>query len=328
MRSPLPARCWSYSWVTTRAAWRNARELQISGFCSPDVHASSSRIVYVHMRLYYAHMHLCQGAPLSFQGAEVRRAAKSKAPWGPSSYRGDAPRGVGRHGRGITARCRPWAVRNGSFNGRSCARMARMTAASWLVGHPAEQAEGTAQGPGFTLGRARNPARSRRVLQRDHPFDPARLHQCLALLARLVALFASASRAKSRQGPQRDPCGRSPISCKIEPMSLAMTRSEREAFLSAVHVGVISIERAGKAPLAVPIWYHFDPARRPGDHLGTRRWPRARGGGPLGAGRPEEAPALHQYASVEGPVISVAPPASRTVPPVALRYLGRELGDR
>ena len=40
---------------------------------------------------------------------------------------------------------------------------------------------------------------------------------------------------------------------------LTMTRSEREAFLAAVHVGVISIERAGQAPLAVPIWYDYDP---------------------------------------------------------------------
>ena len=42
-------------------------------------------------------------------------------------------------------------------------------------------------------------------------------------------------------------------------MSLSMTRSEREAYLSAVHVGVISIERAGRPPLAVPIWYDYDP---------------------------------------------------------------------
>ena len=43
-------------------------------------------------------------------------------------------------------------------------------------------------------------------------------------------------------------------------MSLAMTRSEREAYLAGVHVGIISIERPGKAPLTVPIWYDFDPA--------------------------------------------------------------------
>jgi len=44
-------------------------------------------------------------------------------------------------------------------------------------------------------------------------------------------------------------------------MSLAMTRSEREAFLADVHVGVVSIEVPDGPPLAVPIWYDFDPAR-------------------------------------------------------------------
>jgi nitroimidazol reductase NimA-like FMN-containing flavoprotein (pyridoxamine 5'-phosphate oxidase superfamily) len=43
-------------------------------------------------------------------------------------------------------------------------------------------------------------------------------------------------------------------------MSLSMTRSEREAFLADVHVGVVSIERTGQPPLTVPIWYDFDPA--------------------------------------------------------------------
>jgi nitroimidazol reductase NimA-like FMN-containing flavoprotein (pyridoxamine 5'-phosphate oxidase superfamily) len=43
-------------------------------------------------------------------------------------------------------------------------------------------------------------------------------------------------------------------------MSISMTRQEREAFLAEVHVGVISIERAGRPPLAVPIWYDYDPA--------------------------------------------------------------------
>ena len=36
---------------------------------------------------------------------------------------------------------------------------------------------------------------------------------------------------------------------------LTMTKQERETFLAAVHVGVISIERAEAAPLTVPIWY-------------------------------------------------------------------------
>ena len=42
-------------------------------------------------------------------------------------------------------------------------------------------------------------------------------------------------------------------------MSLAMTRAEREKFLADVHVGVISIQHEGHAPLTVPIWYLYEP---------------------------------------------------------------------
>ena len=37
----------------------------------------------------------------------------------------------------------------------------------------------------------------------------------------------------------------------------SMTREEREAFLAEVHVGVLAIERPGRGPLALPIWYRF-----------------------------------------------------------------------
>ena len=42
-------------------------------------------------------------------------------------------------------------------------------------------------------------------------------------------------------------------------MSLAMTKEERETFLAGLHVGVISIEQEGEAPLTVPIWYDYAP---------------------------------------------------------------------
>ena len=42
-------------------------------------------------------------------------------------------------------------------------------------------------------------------------------------------------------------------------MTLTMTCAERDAFLAGLHVGVISIEQPGRAPLAVPIWYDYDP---------------------------------------------------------------------
>jgi PPOX class probable F420-dependent enzyme len=113
-------------------------------------------------------------------------------------------------------------------------------------------------------------------------------------------------------------------------MSLAMTRKEREAFLAAVHVGVLSIPEPGRGPLTVPIWYAYEPG---GDVVvvtgrGSRK-------GRLLAGSPRvslcaqtEAPP-YRYVSVEGAVVSVAPAdRERDVRPLARRYLGAELGDR
>ena len=42
-------------------------------------------------------------------------------------------------------------------------------------------------------------------------------------------------------------------------MSLAMTKEEREAFLSGLHVGVLSIPDGERGPLAAPIWYSYKP---------------------------------------------------------------------
>jgi nitroimidazol reductase NimA-like FMN-containing flavoprotein (pyridoxamine 5'-phosphate oxidase superfamily) len=110
-----------------------------------------------------------------------------------------------------------------------------------------------------------------------------------------------------------------------------MTRSEREAYLAEVHVGVIGIARAGRAPIAVPIWYGYDPAI--GVWVITGR-ESEKGRALAAAGRfalcaQSEAPPLYRYVSVEGPIASVRP-ASRDADsrPMARRYFGVELGDR
>ena len=41
-------------------------------------------------------------------------------------------------------------------------------------------------------------------------------------------------------------------------MSMKMTKDEREAFLADLHVGVLGINH-GDVPLAVPIWYDYEP---------------------------------------------------------------------
>src|SRR5207245_1490362 len=42
-------------------------------------------------------------------------------------------------------------------------------------------------------------------------------------------------------------------------MALTMTKEEREAFLSDIHVAVISVAEDGHGPLVVPIWYSYEP---------------------------------------------------------------------
>jgi nitroimidazol reductase NimA-like FMN-containing flavoprotein (pyridoxamine 5'-phosphate oxidase superfamily) len=115
-------------------------------------------------------------------------------------------------------------------------------------------------------------------------------------------------------------------------MSLAMTRPEREAFLAAVHVGIISIsiQDEGRGPLTVPIWYAYEP----GGELRIVTARDSRKGRLLArAGRfslcvQTETPP-YQYVSVEGPIIATeAADIERDVRPLAHRYLGAAMGDR
>jgi nitroimidazol reductase NimA-like FMN-containing flavoprotein (pyridoxamine 5'-phosphate oxidase superfamily) len=113
-------------------------------------------------------------------------------------------------------------------------------------------------------------------------------------------------------------------------MDLTMTESERQAFLAALHVGVISIERADGPPLAVPIWYQYEP----GGHLWVLTGTDSLKGKLLhAAGRfslcaQAEEPPFYAYVSVEGPIESVEPADLETDSrPMAHRYFGAELGD-
>ena len=113
-------------------------------------------------------------------------------------------------------------------------------------------------------------------------------------------------------------------------MSLRMTRTEREAFLSGVHVGILSLAEPGRGPLSAPIWYGYDP----GGELWIVTERESRKGRLLRVGarvslcaQSEEPP--YSYVSVEGPIVSITPSdVERDERPLARRYLGRELGDR
>jgi PPOX class probable F420-dependent enzyme len=109
---------------------------------------------------------------------------------------------------------------------------------------------------------------------------------------------------------------------------IGMTRAEREAFLADVHVAVVAIAEAGRAPLAVPVWYAYEP----GGEIRFVTGPKSRKGRLLKeAGRVSlcvqtEAPP-YKYVSVEGPATLGPVDFERDVRQIVYRYLGREVGD-
>ena len=105
---------------------------------------------------------------------------------------------------------------------------------------------------------------------------------------------------------------------------LNMTTEEREAFLADVHVGILSIARTGKGPLALPIWYQYEDGDvfigMGGNSLKARLLRRA--GRATMTVQTETPP--YKYVMVEGPVVVLA--EQRDDYAMASRYLGPELG--
>jgi PPOX class probable F420-dependent enzyme len=109
-----------------------------------------------------------------------------------------------------------------------------------------------------------------------------------------------------------------------------MTESEREEFLAGLHVGVLGVERPDGPPLVVPVWYSYEPG---GDVEVLTSASSLKGRLAAAAGRAslcaqqEDLP--YKYVSVEGAleIVELDAAASRTaVEPMAIRYLGEELG--
>jgi len=108
-----------------------------------------------------------------------------------------------------------------------------------------------------------------------------------------------------------------------------MTREEREAFLAAVHVGVLSVVEPGRGPLSVPVWYLYEP----GGEIVLVTRPGARKARLLEVGarvsfcvQSEELPP--KYVSVQGAVASTAPAdVERDLKPVVRKYLSAEVGN-
>ena len=111
-------------------------------------------------------------------------------------------------------------------------------------------------------------------------------------------------------------------------MSLAMTRAEREAFLAETRVAVVSIPEAGRGPLAVPVWYSYEPGGElrfvTGGESKKARLLRVAGRLSLCV---QEETAPYRYVSVEGPATIGRPDFERDVRRIALRYLGEQMGE-
>jgi PPOX class probable F420-dependent enzyme len=112
-------------------------------------------------------------------------------------------------------------------------------------------------------------------------------------------------------------------------MPFAMSVSERDHFLAALHVGVLSVAAAdGRGPLAVPVWYHYQPGGPVSVITGrsTRKGRAIMAAGRMTLCAQDENPP-YRYVSVEGPVVMEdLDPAERLA--MARRYLGTEGGDQ
>ena len=108
-----------------------------------------------------------------------------------------------------------------------------------------------------------------------------------------------------------------------------MSRSEREAFLAAVRVGVLSIEERGRGPLTVPVWYCYEPG---GEVWFVTDRDSRKGKLLLSVDRislcvQTETPP-YKYLSVEGRITGIErADLERHRRVLAHRYLGKEMGD-
>jgi len=104
---------------------------------------------------------------------------------------------------------------------------------------------------------------------------------------------------------------------------MALSTAEREQFLAEPHIGALSVlERPDRAPLTVPIWYHYTP----GGELWVHTGPDSRKGRAIeAAGRfslmVQRTEPTVRYVSVEGPVTRTAPGDREVSREMAARYL-------
>jgi len=111
-------------------------------------------------------------------------------------------------------------------------------------------------------------------------------------------------------------------------MSLTMSKPEREAFLAAARVAVVSIAENGRGPLTVPVWYSYEPGGTVRFVTGgsSRKGRLLRKAGRLSLCVQTETPP-YQYVSIEGPVTIGTPDFERDFRAMAVRYLGEQMAE-
>jgi uncharacterized protein len=106
------------------------------------------------------------------------------------------------------------------------------------------------------------------------------------------------------------------------------TESERQEFLAAVHVGVLSVAATdGRPPASVPIWYGYAPGGNILVNTGasSRKTKLIEQAGAVTLAAQREEPP-YQYVVVEGTVVETTPTPLDVREAIAIRYLGEELG--
>ena len=112
-------------------------------------------------------------------------------------------------------------------------------------------------------------------------------------------------------------------------MSTKMSVEEREAFLAAVRIGVLSIADEGRGPLTAPVWYGYEP----GGDVWILTGPTSMKGKALEkvervslCVQTEDPP--YKYVSIEGPIIArETPDPEKHSRFLAQRYLGEAMGN-